>query len=194
MQSFILFLCMSIFFILLWLIDRFAWKHTKVLGQIEDQHDFDFINKFSMAMGPKINVTKLRHLATANSNVRLFEVSDQDMAKSLQSMQRSHSMLMHRRQSSAYPKVSRRDSGSSTGSWNSNKSHSSLGKKSRFNFKSSRSMWKSIRTSDNSLLGEPENFQNVSRASSVAYSARSGYSTRRSSICIEPTESSIAEV
>ena len=34
-------------------------------------------------------MTKLRRIATATSSVRLFEVSDQDMAKSLESMQRS---------------------------------------------------------------------------------------------------------
>ena len=50
-----------------------------------------------MAMGPRINVGKLRTLATASSNVRLFEISDTDMAKGLESMQRSHSMLMHRK-------------------------------------------------------------------------------------------------
>ena len=50
---------MFTFFLILWLIDRYAWKQTKVLGKIEDQADFDFVNKFSMAMGPKINVNKL---------------------------------------------------------------------------------------------------------------------------------------
>ena len=38
------------------------------------------------ANGPKINVGRLRDLATAGSSLRLFEVSDEDMAKSLQSM------------------------------------------------------------------------------------------------------------
>lgn len=80
---------MIIFFILLWLIDRYAWKYTKVLGKIEQDHDFDFVNKYSQASGPKINVNKLRSLATASSSVRLFEVSDQDMAQSLESMTRS---------------------------------------------------------------------------------------------------------
>jgi hypothetical protein len=83
----------------------------QVLGAKEDQSDFDFVNKYSMAMGPRINVGKLRTLATASSNVRLFEISDTDMQKSLESMQRSHSMLMHRRQSTAFFK--RRDSTSS---------------------------------------------------------------------------------
>jgi hypothetical protein len=80
---------MFIVFITLWLIDRYAWKHTKFLGKVEDQTDFDFVSKYSQAMGPRINVAKLRSLATATSSVRLFEVSDQDMAKNLEVMARS---------------------------------------------------------------------------------------------------------
>ena len=41
---------MTVFFVVLWLIDRFAWKYTKLLGKVEDQTDFDFVNKFSQVL------------------------------------------------------------------------------------------------------------------------------------------------
>ena len=72
---------------ILWVVDRYAWNYTKQLGRYEDRHgDLDFIAKYSQANGPKIDVERLRKLATAGSAMRLFEVGDEDMAKSLQSM------------------------------------------------------------------------------------------------------------
>lgn len=78
---------MIIVLTLLWVVDRYAWNYTKQLGRYEDRHgDLDFIAKYSQANGPKINVDRLRKLATAGSSMRLFEVSDEDMAKSLHTM------------------------------------------------------------------------------------------------------------
>ena len=65
---------MLILFAALWLIDRCMWIHTKAIGQYEDQQgDLDFISKYSQANGPRINVERLRKLATAGSSLRLFE-------------------------------------------------------------------------------------------------------------------------
>ena len=78
---------MIILLTILWVVDRYAWNYTKQLGRYEDrQGDLDFIAKYSQANGPKINVDRLRKLATAGSSMRLFEVSDEDMAKSLHTM------------------------------------------------------------------------------------------------------------
>ena len=46
----------------------------ETIGQYEDrQGDLDFISKYSQANGPRINVERLRKLATAGSSLRLFE-------------------------------------------------------------------------------------------------------------------------
>ena len=65
---------MLMLFAAIWLIDRCLWIHTKTIGQYEDrQGDLDFISKYSQANGPRINVERLRKLATAGSSLRLFE-------------------------------------------------------------------------------------------------------------------------
>jgi len=109
----------------------------------------------------------------------------------------TQSMLMQRRGSSIFsfggggggakPPMARRDSTSSQSSGKSFNSTSGGGSlASRFNFKSSRTVWKSMK-SDNSLLN------NLGRPKGTG-SGTSGYSTRRGSICVEPNEHSIAEV